>query len=179
MRSLFLATKLADRTRPVLDTSGYSHRVPEADVYDSHDYTQDPAEFKERHAGLADGAPWCNSQSSVQSIPYHGQPYFVSEFGGIWWNAELTASAQAEDRKASWGYGERVRSLDEFYARFEGLCAGLLENPHMCGYCYTQLTDVFQEQNGIYGFDRAQKFDMARIRAAQARKAAIEPHGTP
>jgi hypothetical protein len=44
----------------------------------------------------------------------------------------------------------------------------------MFGYCYTQLTDVFQEQNGIYTFDRRKKFDMKRIRAAQTRKAAIE-----
>ena len=44
-RGMFLATKAMDQTRPVLDTSGYSHRVPEADVYDSHNYEQDPAKF--------------------------------------------------------------------------------------------------------------------------------------
>jgi hypothetical protein len=54
------------------------------------------------------------------------------------------------------------------------LCAVLLDNPHMFSYCYTQLTDVYQEQNGIYGFDRSVKFDMSRIRAAQQRPAAIE-----
>ena len=50
----------------------------------------------------------------------------------------------------------------------------LLDNPRMFGYCYTQLTDVFQEQNGIVAFDRSLKFDMARLRAAQTAKAAIE-----
>jgi len=44
----------------------------------------------------------------------------------------------------------------------------------MFGYCYTQLTDIYQEQNGIYRFDRGVKFDMARIRNAQQRPAAIE-----
>jgi hypothetical protein len=44
----------------------------------------------------------------------------------------------------------------------------------MFGYCYTQLTDVHQEQNGIYRFDRSEKFDMARIAAAQQIPAAIE-----
>lgn len=44
----------------------------------------------------------------------------------------------------------------------------------MFGYCYTQLTDVFQEQNGIYRFDRGEKLDIARVRAAQLRPAAIE-----
>lgn len=33
------------------------------------------------------------------------------------------------------------------------------------GYCYTQLTDVEQEQNGIYYYDRTPKFDMKRIHA--------------
>ena len=50
----------------------------------------------------------------------------------------------------------------------------LLDNPPMFGYCYTQLTDVFQEQNGIYTFDRRAKFDVERIRRAQQRPAAIE-----
>ncbi len=42
----------------------------------------------------------------------------------------------------------------------------LLSYDHICGYCYTQLTDVEQEQNGIYLYDRSPKFDMARIAAA-------------
>jgi hypothetical protein len=44
----------------------------------------------------------------------------------------------------------------------------------MFGYCYTQLTDVFQEQNGIFRFDRRPKFDLARLAAIQGRSAAIE-----
>ncbi|GGW64312.1 hypothetical protein GCM10010320_52000 [Streptomyces caelestis] len=44
----------------------------------------------------------------------------------------------------------------------------------MSGYCYTQLTDVFQEQNGVYRFDRTDKLDVDRVRAAQQRPAAIE-----
>ena len=178
-RGMYLATKAMDGTRPVLDTSGYSHRVIEADVYDSHDYTQDPDTFQERHAGLAAGDPYLNSADSwglpqrlvgnIQwSIPYRGQPYFVSEFGGIWWNPDVR---EGED---SWGYGERPRNLEEFYDRFERLCAILLDDVNMFGYCYTQLTDIYQEQNGIYKYDRGKKFDMTRIHAAQVKPAAIE-----
>ena len=65
-------------------------------------------------------------------------------------------------------------TLDEFYARFAALCDALLDDPRMFGYCYTQLTDVFQEQNGIFRFDRRPKFDAARLAAIQARTAAIE-----
>ncbi len=105
---------------------------------------------------------------TCRSPAVRGQPYFCSEFGGIWWNPD------ARPDEDSWGYGERPRTLEEFYARFEGLVAVLLEDPQMFGYCYTQLTDVYQEQNGIYRFDRSDKFDLARIRAAQTQTAAIE-----
>jgi len=44
----------------------------------------------------------------------------------------------------------------------------------MFGYCYTQLTDVFQEQNGVVRFDRTLKFDMKRLHEIQTQRAAIE-----
>jgi hypothetical protein len=168
---MFLATKAFDQTRPVLDASGYSHRVPETDVYDSHDYEQDPVIFAASHAHGEEGKPFINKhQGRAISVPYRNQPYMVSEFGGIWWNAERDPG----DRTTSWGYGAAPQSIDEFYYRFEGMCNALLDHPAMFGYCYTQLTDVFQEQNGIYTFDRRPKFDLERLRAIQSRSAAIE-----
>ncbi|MEP7292078.1 MAG: sugar-binding domain-containing protein, partial [Chloroflexota bacterium] len=175
-RGMFLAAKAMDTSRPVLDTSGYAHRIAESDVYDSHDYTQDVEAFRKNHAGLAQEAPYLNTphpkpddeHEKAISLPYQGQPYFVSEFGGIWWNPN------AKPGEDSWGYGNRPTSLDEFYARFEGLFNVLLDDPKMFAYCYTQLTDVYQEQNGIYTFDRRPKFELARIRAVQQRRAAIE-----
>jgi beta-galactosidase/beta-glucuronidase len=168
-RGLFLAAKAMDATRPVLDASGYSHRVPESDVYDCHDYEQSPEKLKVNQAGLAEGKPFRNGPADRPwSVTYRGQPFFVSEFGGIWWNPD------AKPGEASWGYGARPKTLDEFYARFEALCGILLQDPNMFGYCYTQLTDVYQEQNGIYTFDRRTKFDMERIRRAQQRRAAVE-----
>lgn len=170
-RGMYLATKAMDLTRPVLDASGYSHRVAETDIYDSHDYEQNPVQFAENHAGLSQDKPFINSGSGPSehwSLPYGGQPFFISEFGGIWWNP------QAKPDEPSWGYGGRPQSLEEFYDRFTALCTVLLENPDMFGYCYTQLTDVFQEQNGIFSFDRSGKFDLEKLRAAQQRVAGFE-----
>ncbi len=187
-RAMYMMTKLLDTTRPVLDASGYSHRVPETDIYDSHDYTQDPEIFAQNQAGLLEGKPYINGDKDKPwNIVYRDQPYFVSEFGGIHWKpgakvltnvwGEGGWGVPGEDGDAitvSWGYGASPTTLDEFYARFAGLCAALLDNPDMFGYCYTQLTDVFQEENGVYNFDRSEKFDMEKIRAAQVRPAAIE-----
>jgi hypothetical protein len=175
-RGMFLAAKALDPTRPVLDTSGYAHRVPEADVYDCHDYEQEPATFREhyRRGGPWEAPAYVQSASHLaDSIAYRGQPFFVSEFGGIWWSPE----ARRED--FAWGYGEPPAGLEEYHARFEALCSALLDDPTMFGYCFTQLTDVYQELNGIYTFDRREKCDLARIRQVQQRPAAIETEAIP
>lgn len=191
--AMYDATKLADPSRPVVDASGYSHRVRGADIYDSHSYEQDPERFAAEQSGLADGQPQVNRielppntkphADGAFSIPYDGQPFFVSEYGGIWWNeeearaAEKAAAETGTDQAVSWGYGDRVRSEDELYERFEGLTRVLLEDPRMFAYCYTQLTDVFQEKNGVVDFDRGRKLDLARLRAVQERPAAYEQEG--
>ena len=165
---LYLMTKSIDATRPVLDASGYSHRVLNADVYDSHSYEQDPQRFSKQMAGLEHDEPYINPQigssGKLMNVPYTGQPYFCSEFGGIKWAPEFAEDAE---KKQSWGYGNTPRSLEEFYERFAGLVTCLLQNPNMFGYCYTQLTDVFQEQNGLFTFDRVAKFDTAKLRSIQ------------
>lgn len=167
--ALYLATKAFDLTRPVLDASGYAHRVPHADVYDCHDYEQDPEKLTSNQAGIYAGKPYVNGPADHPwSLPYAGQPFMVSEFGGALWDPH------AKPDEASWGYGARPRTEEEFLVRFEKLTAVLLQNPHMFGYCYTQLTDVFQERNGLFGFGRERKFDSQRLRRAQQRPAAIE-----
>ncbi len=176
-RAMFLAAKAMDTTRPVLDASGYAHRVPETDVYDSHDYLTGPdfwadfKQFQERHSHIREGSPFINQHDGhPMSIAYNNQPYFVSEFGGIWWQID----AEPSSLHSGWGYGNTPDSIEEFYKRFQALCDTLLDNPHMFGYCYTQLTDVSIEQNGIYTFDRRSKFHLGRLRAIQGRVAAIE-----
>ncbi|MDX3003718.1 glycoside hydrolase family 2 TIM barrel-domain containing protein [Kribbella solani] len=174
-RAMFLATKAADTSRPVLDSSGYSHRVPETDVWDSHNYEQDPVEFAKQMADLVDDKPYGNTRDDqALSLAYDGQPYFCSEFGGIWWNAAKAAAGKSGNSADSWGYGQRVANEEDFYVRFAGLVDALLDNELMFGYCYTQLTDVFQEENGIYNFDRGNKLDVPRIKAIQERQAAYE-----
>ena len=49
-----------------------------------------------------------------------------------------------------------------------------MDNPEHMGLCYTQLTDVEQEVNGLYTYDRKPKFDPAIFHAINSRKAAIE-----
>ena len=73
-----------------------------------------------------------------------------------------------------WSYGDNPKTAEEFYARLRGLTEALMNNPCLFGYCYTQLTDVEQEQNGLYTYDRQPKFDVAVLKDIFGGKAAIE-----
>lgn len=163
LRIVYEVSKKIDPTRPVIDTSGNFHVV--TDIFDIHDYDQNPQTFKERYEPMKDGGEVYNSFPNRQQ--YEGQPYFISEYGGIWWNPEQ------QDEK-SWGYGDRPTSEEDFLTRYAGLTNVLLDHPRMFGFCYTQLYDVEQEVNGLYTYDRKPKFDPDVIRSINLRKAAIE-----
>jgi hypothetical protein len=90
-------------------------------------------------------------------------PLMITEYGGIGWNIQ-----------GGWGYGDAPKDIEAFYARYQGLTDAMLDNRYIRGYCYTQLTDVEQEQNGLYTFDRKPKFDVKRLREIQTRRAAYE-----
>ena len=163
-------TKVIDPSRPVLETSGWRHTLPQPEMKDDHDYNQVPASFKQRWLEYFSGASDLQLPArygiAAASQQNRGVPFMVSEFGGIGWSTE-----------GGWGYGSGPKTIEEFYTRYEGLCAALLDNPDMFGFCYTQLTDVEQEKNGLYYYDRRPKFDLKRLHAATARPAAYETTG--
>lgn len=158
LQMTYRATKAADPTRPVIDTSGGLHA--ETDIYDTHDYEQDPAVYAQRYQP---GAELYDQFARRQH--YDGRlPMFVSEYGGIRWTEDASG----------WGYGQAPQSREEFVSRYHGLTSALLGNPEHMGFCYTQLTDVEQEQNGLYTYERVAKFPAEVIAAANRQVAAIE-----
>ena len=164
LRIVYRMTKQYDTTRPCIDTSGNYH--VETDIYDLHDYEQDPEVFAGHYEDFAQGGRLRDNHPSRQT-PVSGIPVFISEYGGIKWDVEGSNAA-------SWGYGNGPKTEEEFIARYQGLTDALLDNPHMFGFCYTQLYDVEQEVNGLYTYSRKPKFDMEIFRKINGRKAAIE-----
>ncbi|HBC88337.1 MAG TPA: beta-glucuronidase [Lentisphaeria bacterium] len=151
---LYDITKSLDPTRPVNEASGYVH--VKTDLWTVHNYEQNPEKLKAQLTPDREKGVWRNHPE--KEVKYQGQPYFVDEFGGIKW---VVGAAFADN---TWGYGDAPKSLEEVYNRLEGQVNALLSHKHIKGYCYTQLTDVEQEQNGIYNYDRSEKFDMKKIR---------------
>lgn len=171
---LYNMTHLLDPTRPINTASGGVH--VKTDIWTIHNYEQDGQKLKNQ---LFDGTKFQQSpnnlikdnygnigfnypESDVQyNFPLYtgGMPYLIDEFGGIRY---IEGKSEGDN---AWGYGNAVRTRGEFYERVEGQVDAILSlSDYIWGYCYTQLTDVEQEQNGIYNYDRSEKFDMDIIR---------------
>ena len=163
LRIVYRGTKQLDETRPCIDTSGNFH--VETDIFDVHDYEQKVEIFKGNYDRLMTEGVLFERFPDRQE--YDGKkPAFVSEYGGIQWSLGSRGDA--------WGYGNAPKSEQEFIDRYKGLTDALLDNERMFGFCYTQLYDIEQEQNGLYYYDRSPKFDPELFRRINSRKAAIE-----
>ena len=149
LQMMYAITKAMDTTRPVIDTSGNYHVV--TDIYDIHDYEQDVDIFAQRYGAVTREKVYDKFEKQQH---YEGQPYFISEYGGASWNAS-----------EGWGYGSAPKTEEEFMQRYAGLTTALMTNEAICAFCYTQLTDVEQEQNGLYQYDRSKKFSYAVYQA--------------
>ena len=148
-------TKALDPTRPVNDASGYNH--VKTDLWTVHHYERGDKLPQILSPQTEDGV---FHRSPEHEVKYDGQPYLIDEFGGLKWVSEVEKIFASN----TWGYGDNPQSEEQFYTLLEEEVDAILAVKNMCGYCYTQLTDVEQEQNGIYNYDRTKKFDMKRIR---------------
>jgi len=161
-------TKAVDPTRPLLESSGYTHSLENPEVRDSHDYVSNPATLRkhwvEYFSGLSDKPQLPQRyRSSTAPAGDSGVPFMISEIGGIGWGTD-----------GGWGYGKSPTNSDRFYDRYQGTLDALLDNPNLFGFCYTQLTDIEQERNGLYYYDRTPKFDVKKLHAITSRLAAYE-----
>jgi beta-galactosidase/beta-glucuronidase len=150
--SLYHLTRSLDRSRPVVSNDGWEHA--RTDLCTIHDYGS-PEDLSRRYA---------TPESSISAQPakrqiyapghgYRGEPILISEFGGIAFSGE----------EGGWGYST-VANAEEFLERYDALISALLQSETVRGFCYTQLTDVEQEVNGLLTYDRRPKADPARIR---------------
>lgn len=166
LRTMYRTTKIIDPQRPCIDASGYLH--VETDIFDIHDYEQNPERLRKFYDALNGEKTYFDGYAQESPLHgrqlYQGEPIAVSEYGGIQWSEDA----------ASWGYGETPATKEEFLERLKKLTDALLDNPKIMGFCYTQLTDVEQEQNGLYTYERVPKFHAETICNLISRSAAIE-----
>lgn len=170
--AVYAVTKALDGTRPCVDVSGGFHGH-KTDLYDFHDYLD--SETLEKHLRALEEndeiivdkvyAPDFAEESDLRYEK--GLPVNVSEYGGV---------SYATSTDNGWGY-RRCGGEKEYVDCYVKLTSMLLKSKKLSGFCFTQLYDVEQEQNGLYTYDRKPKFGEAaekRIRECNLAKAAIE-----
>ena len=155
-KSLYFLTKALDGTRLISTNDGWDN-IEESDILSIHDYLiKNTSEFAVKYKrGEYDGLNPQGWQLFADGHNYRGQPVLLTEFGGI-------AFAKDSVGKA-WGYGSGAVSNEEFYDRLKELIDGISLTEFQ-GYCYTQLTDVQQEINGLLYADHTPKTDINRLK---------------
>jgi beta-galactosidase/beta-glucuronidase len=164
LRAMYTLTRSLDDTRLVIDNDGWEHTEC-TDLFAVHDYSQTGEVFLHRFRDLAEGGMPSPAQGKPFLCPgnsYNGSPVFLSEFGGISYETPEDAAKVPEN---SWGYEGIEKTAEATLSRMRGLYEAIAKTPKVIGICYTQLTDVEQEINGLLTYDRRPKFDAAQIRA--------------
>lgn len=82
-------------------------------------------------------------------------PLMLSEFGAI---------AYDKDKNKGWGYGNSFLNEEEYLKKLSSLMDAIYDLKEIRGYCLTQLTDVEQEVNGLFNFNRKPKADINKIK---------------
>lgn len=160
--ALLYMTKSLDTTRAVLDNDGWEHTC--GDMLTIHDYTSDSDVLKQHFASMESVLSLCPGGRSLfaDGYSYRGQPVLVTEFGGVRY-------APKSETERSWGYCE-ADDAAEFTRRYAELTKALLDSPLVQGYCYTQLTDIETEENGLLTYGREPKIPLETIRAVNEGK---------
>lgn len=155
VNAAYYAVKSMDPTRFVIGNDGWQNVC--TDLVTIHDYSAYGEEIRTRYENqsLEEGSfPVAGQRRYAFAEGYHysGQPVMLTEYGGISYAAD-----------GGWGYNGKVGTEEEFIVRFASLTDAIKDIPYMCGYCFTQFTDVENEQNGLVTIDRKSKVSAEKI----------------
>lgn len=155
--ALMYMIKSVDTSRVVIDNDGWEHTC--GDLLTIHDYTASGKVLKKHFESLEAVLSLCPGRRSLfaDGWSYQGQPVLLTEFGGVRY-------VPGTEVKHSWGYCD-ASSAEEFADKYAEIMKAVHESPVIQGYCYTQLTDVEAEENGLLTYQRGLKMPLEKIRA--------------
>ncbi|MCC2693441.1 glycoside hydrolase family 2 TIM barrel-domain containing protein [Nodularia sp. LEGE 04288] len=162
--AMYHLTKTLDPTRPVIGNDGWEST--DTDILAIHDYETNPERLAHRYrpdvklSDLFERSRPGGRILTLDNYPHQGQPVMLTEFGGI-----AYAPLDMPDADQAWGY-ERCFNISELEMKYAALLQTVNDIELLSGFCYTQLTDTFQEANGLLYGDRTPKFPIAAIRCA-------------
>lgn len=155
VNDVYYSTKQIDGMRPVITNDGWQHTI--SDIVTIHHYSQQAETlvkaFDTVDKCVADVYFDHDKGAFANGYKYNGQPILITEFGGTSFVKDTVGN--------NWGYGNGVANDDEYLKRLHGLVEAICKQQHIQGFCYTQLSDVYQEVNGLVKLNRLTKEDYA------------------
>jgi beta-galactosidase/beta-glucuronidase len=161
-------TRRLDSTRPVIDNDGWEH-TDITDICAIHDYTPTAEKLSARYESMARAGElplkvWVSDKPLfARGSRYRRQPIVLSEVGGF---LAIPKDTPAEKRDMLYQFYDSFETLEELLEKYRDLMAGIASLKFVAGFCYTQLTDIEQEINGLLTYDRQPKLmaeDVAAI----------------
>jgi hypothetical protein len=152
-------TRRLDSTRPVIDNDGWEH-TDITDLCAIHDYTPTAAQLQERYLKTSETGElpprvWVGEKPLfARGSRYRRQPIVLSEVGGF---LTVPSDIPPEKRDMLYQFYASFESPDEFVEKYRDLMQGISSLKFVAGFCYTQLTDVEQEINGLLTYNREPK----------------------
>ena len=146
-----------DGTRIVSGNDGWEQAA--TDIVTVHDYTAWPEQLSPEYQteeSILKGNPGSGRMVSAEGYDHAGKPMLLTEYGGI--------AMQKDADDVNWGYNGAAKDQKALLERFEAITQAFKHMPGFSGYCYTQLTDVFQEVNGLLDMNRNPKAPIEEIR---------------
>ncbi len=162
-------TRRLDSTRPVVDNDGWEH-TDITDICAIHDYTPTAEKLAIRYqetlsTGQLPSKVWIDKPLFARGSRYRGQPIVLSEVGGF---LTIPHNIPPAKRDLLYRFYASFDTNEEFLEKYRDLMRGISSLKFLAGFCYTQLTDIEQEINGLLTYDRHPKVPPEEIAAIHA-----------
>jgi beta-galactosidase/beta-glucuronidase len=158
VQALYHLTRTLDPHRPVIGNDGWESTS--TDILGIHDYDHDPKRILNRYGDRVNFSETLKSSRpggrilTLEGHPHHDLPIMLTEFGGI-----ACSDPRSKGEPEGWGYSVGA-SCEDLQRRYQRLMMAINKIELFAGFCYTQLTDTFQEANGLFFADRTPKFPL-------------------
>ncbi|MBM6585013.1 glycoside hydrolase family 2 protein [Pediococcus acidilactici] len=160
--TLYYLIHSLDDSRLVISNDGWENT--KTDICTVHNYAHGMAnqlrKYEKFKRDLSTKECLLKSSPSGRSLyakgfSYRGEPILLTEFGGIGYEV---------NKSNGWGYTS-VDNKEEFLNDYKRIMSAIYSSTVLEGYCYTQLTDVEQEINGLLTYDRKPKCEVEIIKS--------------
>lgn len=159
--ALYYQIKSLDASRLVVNNDGWEQTVTDIMAFHNYNHGALNDEYSNQYFRkvLTDKELFLQSRAAgkpnfADGFEYAGQPILLTEFGGI---------AYDKNHPEGWGY-TAVTTSEDLVSEYGRILNVIRDSDFIYGYCYTQLTDVEQEVNGLYTYNREEKCDKELIK---------------